>query len=78
MTSSTFDIEDRWPELFGQLDVAPRRAVIRSLVAAWHEGWEPNRRDVADLIDYARGAINFAEYETRSVRLATQIAARHE
>lgn len=45
--ATKFDIEERWPELFVQLDETQRRAVVQSLASAWHEGWTPNREDVA-------------------------------
>lgn len=60
-----FDIEQRWPELFAELDETQRRAVVQSLAAAWHEGWIPNREDVENLTDEARGAIDEAEYFRR-------------
>ena len=60
-----FDIEERWPELFAQLDGNQRNAVRQSLAAAWHEGWVPNREDVENLTDEARGAIDRAEYLRR-------------
>ena len=62
------------PELFDQLDADQRRAVVRSLAAGWHEGWEPNREDVADLIDYTRGALTFEDYQARSADKAARIA----
>lgn len=61
-----FDVEQRWPELFGQLDATQRHAVVQSLASAWHEGWVPNREDVANLTDRARGAIDAAEYRRRA------------
>jgi hypothetical protein len=67
-----FDIEQRWPELFAQLDATQRRAVVQSLASAWHEGWEPNREDVENLTDEARGAIDWDEY----LRRADQAAER--
>lgn len=69
----TFDVEDRWPELFAQLDEAQRDSVRQSLAAGWHEGFTPTREDVENLTDYARGAIDFAEYRQRS-----HAAARRE
>lgn len=68
-----FDIEERWPELFEQLDANQRNAVRQSLAAAWHEGWVPNREDVENLTDEARGAIDGAEY----LRRADTAAERH-
>ena len=69
----TFDIENRWPELFAQLDEVQRDSVWQSLAAGWHEGFTPTREDVENLTDYARGAIDFAEYRRRS-----HAAARRE
>ena len=64
--ATKFDIEDRWPELFVQLDETQRRAVVQSLASAWHEGWTPNREDVETLTDEARGAIDAEEYRRRA------------
>lgn len=72
----TFDIEERWPELFAQLDEAQRWSVRQSLASAWHEGWVPDREDVADLIDKARGAISFEEYHRRSLAKAERASTR--
>lgn len=59
------DIEERWPELFAQLDDSQRHAVRQSLASAWHEGWVPNREDVENVTEHARGAIDDAEYLRR-------------
>lgn len=72
-----FDVEERWPELFAQIDAGQRRSVVQSLADIWHEGWVPNREDVADLIDEAQGRISGEEYERRSLAKARRIAARH-
>lgn len=64
--SAKFDIEERWPELFAQLDEAQRRAVVQSLACAWHEGWVPNREDVKNLVDEASGVIDTDEYRRRA------------
>ncbi|MCL2091810.1 MAG: hypothetical protein FWH11_11560 [Micrococcales bacterium] len=66
MAAEVFDVEARWPELFAQLDGTQRSAVLQSLAASWHEGWVPNREDVENLTDRARGAIDAAEYRRRS------------
>ena len=67
---SRFDIEERWPELFVSLDAIQRRAVVQSLAASWHEGWAPNREDVADLAEEASGAISRQEYRRRTIAKA--------
>ena len=66
-----FEIEQRWPELFVELDANNRRAVVQSFASAWHEGWEPNREDVENLTDKVRGAIDDAEY-MRRVKVAAE------
>ncbi|MDQ1218041.1 hypothetical protein [Microbacterium arborescens] len=70
----TFDVEDRWPELFAKLDDVQHNAVRQSLAAGWHEGWEPTREDVENLTDYARGAIDADEYDRRSDAAARRAA----
>lgn len=70
-----FDIEERWPELFAPLDETQRHAVRQSLASAWHEGWTPNREDVENLTDRARGAIDAAEYRRRSHAAARRTVA---
>ncbi|CAM5538240.1 hypothetical protein LSHI6S_00137 [Leifsonia shinshuensis] len=60
------DVEERWPELFAQLDEAKRRSVLNTLAADWHEGWKPNREDVENLTDFVRGAIDRDEFMRRT------------
>lgn len=67
------DIEERWPELFEQLTDVQRESVVQAFADAWHEGWEPNREDVENLTDRARGAIDRDEY----LRRADEAAERH-
>lgn len=71
--TTKFDVEERWPELFAALDARERRAVVQSLASGWHEGWVPNREDVENLTDLARGAIDDGEY----MRRVRQAAERH-
>ena len=60
-----FDVEHRWPELFTGLNHSQRHAIIQALASAWHEGWIPNREDVANLTDKVRGSIDQKEYSRR-------------
>ena len=46
-----FEIEARWPDLFEGLTPAQRDSVVQPLASSWHEGWVPNRDDVA-LLSY--------------------------
>ena len=63
---SPASVEAQWPELFDQLDPIPRAAVVQTLASAVHEGWEPTRDDVQNLVDYASGTIDETEYTRRS------------
>jgi len=67
MAGDDFDVEARWPELFKGLSAVDRWAVVQSLACGWHEGWVPNREDVANLTDLARGAIDEDDYRRRVV-----------
>ena len=64
--AAEFNIEARWPELFEPLDNATRTHVVNTFASSWHEGWVPNREDVENLTDYARGVIDKAEYDRRA------------
>jgi hypothetical protein len=74
--ASEFDVEARWPELFESLRDDDRRAVLNALASNWHEGWEPNREDVENLTDFARGAIDKAEYDRRAAAAAAHQSGR--
>lgn len=65
--SEQFAVVETWPELFEGLTDAEHRAVVNALASGWHEGWTPNREDVADLVEYARGTITMDEYQARSL-----------
>lgn len=72
--AAKFDIEERWPELLAQLDETQHRAVVQSLAAGWHEGFEPTREDVENLTDYTRGVIDRAEYRRRAHAAARRVS----
>lgn len=77
--AKTFDVAERWPELFAQLDETQRAAVVQALAVAWHEGWTPTREDVENLTDRARGVIDADEYRRRAhaaARRGASILAR--
>lgn len=67
-------VEQRYPELFAQLGDKQRRAVVQSLAAGWHEGFNPTREDVENITDYARGAIDADEYDRRADAAAHRAA----
>ena len=64
------DIVDKWPELFAPLGAETRIAVVQTLTSSWHEGWEPNRAEVTNLVDFGRGIIDEAEFFRRSDQIA--------
>lgn len=66
MAATEFNVEARWPELFASLSATDREIVVNALASSWHEGWVPNREDVKNLTDYARGVIDKAEYDRRA------------
>lgn len=74
MSESQFKIEQQYSELFEHLDDGQRRAVVQSIAANWHAGWEPMREDIENLTDDARGAIHAAEYDRRADAAAHRAA----
>ncbi len=66
----TFDIVQRWPELFEPLDDALRSSVVQTLATSWHEGFTPTRDVVENLTAYAAGKIDETEYQRRSDAIA--------
>nr|WP_236867304.1 hypothetical protein [Brevibacterium linens] len=70
MMSDRFDIESRWPDVFEGLDDQQRRNVVEALAASWHEGWVPNREDVARLTAKVRGDITREEYVAQTIAAA--------
>ena len=64
--SEIFDFEDRWPELFDRLDARQRNAVRQALAAVWHEGFEPTREHVENMIDCLLGVSDDDEFFRRS------------
>lgn len=72
--AETFTVEEQWPELFAQLDETQRDSVRQALAAGWHEGFTPTREDVENVTDYARGAIDLAEYRRRGHAAARRAA----
>ncbi|GAA2839260.1 antitoxin VbhA family protein [Kribbella solani] len=61
----------RWPELFEPLDDAQKQRVSDALANNRLEGWEPQRDDVADLVDCELGRIDVAEYVRRTMTKVT-------
>ncbi|MGV2448369.1 UNVERIFIED_CONTAM: hypothetical protein FO527_30820 [Bacillus sp. ATCC 13368] len=72
---STFNIEQRWPDLFHNLDEQQRLGVRNTLTTLRHEGFEVTERDVENLTDYAAGIIDANEYR---VRAHASVGVRHK
>lgn len=64
-TTSGIDVIAMWPELFTDMSDIDRNAIRQSFAASWHDGWEPDREDVADLAAQTRGTITAEEYRQR-------------
>lgn len=62
----------RWPELFEPLDDDQKQRVSDALSNNRLEGWEPQRDDVADLVDREAGRIDTAEYIRRTMAKVTR------
>ncbi|MET9312933.1 MULTISPECIES: hypothetical protein [unclassified Kribbella] len=62
----------RWPELFEALDDDQKQRVSDALSNNRLEGWEPQRDDVADLVDREAGRIDTAEYIRRTMAKVTR------
>jgi hypothetical protein len=65
-----------WPELFEGLDGRQRWAIVQAFAGNWHEGWAPNREDVASLTGLLRGDITDDEYARRSLEKARRRPGR--
>ena len=65
------DVVAMWPELFTDMSDIDRNAIRQSFAASWHDGWQPDREDVADLAAQTRGTITAEEYRQR-IRNRTQ------
>ena len=59
------DVVAMWPELFTDMSDIDRNAIRQSFAASWHDGWQPDREDVADLAAQTRGKITAEEYRQR-------------
>lgn len=63
--ASGIDVVAMWPELFTDMSDVDRNAIRQSFAASWHDGWQPDREDVADLAAQTRGTITAEEYRQR-------------
>lgn len=58
----TLNLEELYPDLFEGLSQEQIRDINISWAYEWHEGWEPNREDVAESILVDTGKISSEEY----------------
>lgn len=57
-----FDLPERYPELFAQLNEEQYQNVVEPLVSSWLEGYEHSREEVARFIDHELGRISDDEF----------------
>ena len=57
-----FDLPDRYPDLFEQLNNKQKRGITQTLASAWLDGYEHSREEIARLIDLELGRISWEEY----------------
>ena len=68
-----FDLPERYPELFAQLNDKQKRGITQTLASAWLEGYTQSREEVAQLIDLELGRITFEEYKQKTLdRIASR------
>lgn len=70
MSERLLKLGEWWPGLFAGLSEDQRRGVVQSWAIQWHEGWEPNREDVGDLIAVELGEIDGEECRRRRLAKA--------
>ena len=65
-----FDLPDRYPDLFEQLNDKQKRGITQALASAWLDGYEHSREEIARLIDLELGRISWEEYRKQSLERA--------
>lgn len=70
--AETFDVEQRWPDLFEGLTETERASVLEPLVASWHEGRVIDRAAVELLVRFVRGEVTRVE----AIAIAKEAAER--
>lgn len=61
-----FDAVAIWPELFVGMGERQRNGIRQAVAANWHDGWQPSRDAVSDLVARSRGEITIEEFIERS------------
>jgi len=64
------------PDLFAPLTADQVWAIEQTLANGRLEGWDPDRSDVADLIDQALGRLTLTEYVARGTERRNAARAR--
>lgn len=62
----TLDLEEMFPDLFEHLTPDEARVIVQTWACQWHEGWVPNRADVADSIQVDRGLMTIDDAARRA------------
>lgn len=65
-----FDLPDRYPDLFEQLNDKQKRGITQTLASAWLDGYEHSREEIARLIDLELGRISWEEYRKQILERA--------
>lgn len=65
-----FDLPDRYPDLFEQLNDKQKRGITQTLASAWLDGYEHSREEIARLIDLELGRISWEEYRKQVLERA--------
>lgn len=65
-STARLDVIELWPELFVGVSDVTAQAIQDACVASWHEGWEPDRADVEDMVAQARGEVDLDELLRRA------------
>jgi hypothetical protein len=60
------DLPAMFPDLFTDLTPGEQHMICQSWAIQWHEGWEPNREDVADSIQVHQGSMTREEFSRRA------------
>jgi len=65
-TNHPLDLVAMYPDLFADLTPEQQRIEVEGWACQWHEGWQPNREDVADSIAVTTGMMSREEFSRRA------------
>lgn len=67
------DVAKMWPELFHDVTAEVTEAIRQAFASQYLSGWEPNRPDVHDFVEYHHGRLTEAEYMQRGLDRASAV-----